>query len=103
MTITQFSELLVEMLGINNHDKIDDRVVLAMADAYRGALLTGDVITGDYVKYFKVTIKNDFRGKYIDLPCDLCPVQNNGAFRFVGGDDDEVNYRYLHQKKFRCS
>lgn len=90
MTITQFSELIVEMLGENNHDKIDDRVVLAMADSFRGAILgeMGDSITGEYIKVFEADVKQDFRGKYIDLPCELCPVPNNGAYRFVGTDEE---------------
>lgn len=93
MTITQFSELVVEMLGENNHDKIDDRVVLAMADTYRGALL-GEIgsVTGDFTKTFTVDVKPGLRGKYIDLPCDLCAVANNGAFVFVGPEDEETNY-----------
>lgn len=92
MNVTQFAELLVEMLGINNHDKVDDRVVLAAADAFRGQLLDEmfsemGSISGDYVKSFEATsINSDSIGQYIDLPCDLCPIPNNGAFRHIGPD-----------------
>jgi len=98
MNVTQFPELIVEMLGINNHDKVDDRVVLAMADSFRGQLLeemfaSSGGVTGDFIKEFSVSdIKvDDFGRTYIKLPCDVCPIANNGAFRFVG-PEEETNW-----------
>jgi len=102
MNITQFAELISEMLGQNNHDKIDDRVVLALADSFRGQLLNemfseSGGITGDFVKEFVIEgFKDDSFGRtYIVLPCDLCPIPNNGAFRLVG-PDEETNYMPLN-------
>ncbi len=100
MTVAEFSELIVEMLGQQTHDKIEDRVVLALADSLRGSII-GELYslsgspTGEFIKRFKVDIQFEDGQEYIDLPCQICTIPNSGAFQFVGPEDEETNYVML--------
>lgn len=97
MTVAQFSELIIEMLGQQTHVKIEDRVVLALADSLRGAILdemygSHGSITGEYVKRFTADILTDGNLQYVDLPCQVCTIKNNLAFQFIGPEDEETNF-----------
>ena len=96
MTVIQFAELIVQMLG-QQHDKVEERVVLALADSIRGGML-GEMLKysgslgGEYVRRFSATVQEEDGQQYIDLPCDICTIPNNGAFQFIGPEDEETNF-----------
>lgn len=97
MTVASFSELLIEMLGQQTHDKIEDRVVLALADSLRGGILdqmfgNSGSISGEYVKRFTEDILTEGNLQYVNLPCDICTIPNNLAFQFIGPEDEETNF-----------
>jgi hypothetical protein len=97
MTVGKFGELIVEMLGQQTHVKIEDRVVLALADSLRGAILhemfgSSGSITGEYVKRFVQPIQTEGDNQFVYLPCDICTIQNNLAYQFIGPESEETNF-----------
>lgn len=108
MTVEKYSELLAKLAGADNIKKYDPRIVLGVSDLVKGQVLStilerGGSLGGEYITIFSgppgpITggvplVYNQQRQLYeAVLPCSLCLIKKNGAYRYVGPGGETIEY-----------